>query len=352
MLHIQLKRALLGGLRAAGVFHRVAESGWRTRRLSILCYHGTSLEDEHKWRPTLYIAPDTLEQRLKMLRAGRYSVLPLEESLRKLQSGTLPPRSVVLTFDDGTYDFYRQALPLLRHYGFPATVYQTTYYVQHQLPVFNLICSYMLWKRRGMVLPSGEKLGLQGGMDLRDEPSRHRIVRSLIELAERDSLSGEQKDALAARVADLLGLDYAALKAKRILQLMNRGELQEVARAGIDLQLHTHRHRTPEDVAQFRREIDDNRVALRDVSSAPFEHFCYPGGVYRSEMLAWMRAEGIRSATTCDAGLATRTADQLLLPRFVDNQNRDPIDFESWITGVGELSAIRRAAAQVYVSDK
>ena len=56
-----------------------------------------------------------------------------------------------ITFDDGTYDFYKQAYPIVKRYGFPVTVYQTTYYSDRGLPVFNLICSYLLWKRRGTV---------------------------------------------------------------------------------------------------------------------------------------------------------------------------------------------------------
>jgi peptidoglycan/xylan/chitin deacetylase (PgdA/CDA1 family) len=349
MLRTQVRRALLTALRAAGIFQLVAGSAWRSKRLLILCYHGTSLEDEHQWRPSLYVPPETLEQRMELLRRGRYSVLPLGEGLQRLHSGTLPQRSVALTFDDGTYDFYRQAFPLLRSYSFPATVYQTTYYTQHELPVFNLVCSYMLWKRRGMVVPDGQKIGLPGPLDLHDEPSRHRVVRGLIEAAERVQLTGEQKDDLAARLAELLGVDYAALKARRILQLMNHSELEQVARAGIDLQLHTHRHRTPMEEALFRREIQDNRDALQGLGKAVPVHFCYPSGVHRPEMLPWLRDEGIESATTCDAGLATRASDPLLLPRFVDNQNRQPIDFESWTTGVGELLAVRRAASQVYV---
>jgi peptidoglycan/xylan/chitin deacetylase (PgdA/CDA1 family) len=349
MLRSQVRRALLTTLRAAGIFQFVARSTWRSQRLLILCYHGTSLDDEHQWRPSLYVSAETLEQRMEWLSSGRYSVLPLEEALQRLHSGTLPQRSVALTFDDGTYDFYRQAFPLLRGHGFPATVYQTTYYAQHELPVFNLICSYMLWKRRGMIVADGQKIGLAGPLDLHDEPSRHRVVRGLIEAAERDHLTGEQKDDLAARLAELLGVDYATLKAKRILQLMNHGELEQVARAGIDLQLHTHRHRTPVDEALFRSEIQDNRDGLQGLCRATPVHFCYPSGVHRPEMLPWLRAEGIQSATTCDAGLATRASDPLLLPRFVDNQNRQPIDFESWTTGVGELLAVRRAASQVYV---
>ena len=36
-------------------------------------------------------------------------------------------------------DFFRLGYPLLRRFGFPVTVYQTTYYSDRQIPVFNLI---------------------------------------------------------------------------------------------------------------------------------------------------------------------------------------------------------------------
>ena len=38
----------------------------------------------------------------------------------------MPPRPVVLTFDDGFADFHDRALPLLARYGFTATVFVTT----------------------------------------------------------------------------------------------------------------------------------------------------------------------------------------------------------------------------------
>ena len=49
------KLATLGLLRSAGAFELVANSKWRRERLLILCYHGISLEDEHQWRPALYM---------------------------------------------------------------------------------------------------------------------------------------------------------------------------------------------------------------------------------------------------------------------------------------------------------
>src|SRR5688572_28900359 len=89
-----------------------------------------------------------LESRLRMLRDGGYNVLALGAAVDALSRGTLPPRSVVLTFDDGMYDFRVNAAPLLQRYGFPATVYLTTYYSDYQRPIFDVFCSYVLWKGR------------------------------------------------------------------------------------------------------------------------------------------------------------------------------------------------------------
>src|SRR5580698_9368070 len=272
------KLAALSALRGAGIFRLVTNSRWRQQRLLILCYHGTSLDDEHLWRPALYIQPQKLEQRLESLKTGGFSVLPLGEALTRLRAGTLPPRSVVLTFDDGTYDFFRQAYPLLKQYGFPVTVYQTTYYTAAARPVFNLICSYMLWTRRNEVIADGEAVGLHGPLDLRTDSSRRGVMRRLLDISEQNDRTGAEKDEIAAQLAKVLNIDYEKLKAKRILQLMNDRELQEIARNGVDLQLHTHRHRTPEDELLFRREIQENRSRIQELTASTPIHFCYPSG--------------------------------------------------------------------------
>jgi peptidoglycan/xylan/chitin deacetylase (PgdA/CDA1 family) len=348
----RLKLATLRVLRGGGIFALVANSNWRRQRLLILCYHGTSLDDEHEWRPGLYIQAHKLEQRLQLLKSGEYSVLSLDEGLRRLHAGTLPKLSVVITFDDGPYDFYRKAFPLLRSYGFPATVYQTTYYTSSELPVFNLVCSYMLWKRKDRVIEDGAEIGLKGRFDLSTELGRHKVVRGLVEASEKLDMTGREKDDLAAQLARLLHIDYDSIKAKKILRLMNAGEVQEVARNGIDVELHTHRHRVPENEDLFRKEIKDNRSCIQNLTGRTPVHFCYPSGVYRAAFLPWLRQEEVLSATTCDAGLAGPQTENLLLPRFIDNETRSQIEFESWITGAGDFLAFRRVASQKYVPSR
>jgi len=336
-------------LKSTGVFGLVRDSAWRRHRLLILCYHGISHQDEHLWRPGLYIEPSRLEQRLDLLRQDQYNVLPLGGALKLLRAKELPPRSVAITFDDGTYDFFRLGYPLLRRFGFPVTVYQTTYYSDRQIPVFNLICSYLLWKRRGKLLDKGAELGLKPPMDLRSEANRHSIVQTLIDNCARDGLDAWQKNEVASRLAELLEIDYAEVVSKRILQLMNAREIAQLAHEGVDFQLHTHRHCMPKDKFLFQKEIRDNRESLRNTSSEEMVHFCYPSGVYSREFLPWLAEENIISATTCDVGLAGRHTNPLLLPRVIETNSRTALEFEGWLTGVADLLAVNRAATQRYI---
>jgi peptidoglycan/xylan/chitin deacetylase (PgdA/CDA1 family) len=342
-----LRRTALTTLKSAGVFALVKNSEWRRQRLLILCYHGISLEDEHEWRPPLYLSPQHFERRLDILRKGNYVVLPLGNALERLYRRDLPPRSVAITFDDGTYDFYRQAYPRLKQHEFPATVYLTTYYSNYQRPVFNLICSYMMWKARDRGTVDLAEFGISRSVALASAEA----TTQLVQWAKHQNLTGQQKDQAAAALASRLQIDYQALCGKRILQLMNRQEVKQLADAGVDFQLHTHRHRTPLNEELFRREIRENRDWISSAAGSVGKHFCYPSGVYRREFLPWLAAEQIVSATTCETGLATRQDNPLLLPRLVDTIGRSDLEFESWANGVGHFLPRWKRARLLYAAD-
>jgi peptidoglycan/xylan/chitin deacetylase (PgdA/CDA1 family) len=334
------KNTALHAARALGVFGVMADSRWRQRRLLILCYHGLSLKDEHEWSH-LYLTPASFRQRLQILARGRYQVLPLNQAVRMLREGSLPPRSVAITFDDGFHDFYQVGFPMLRELGFPATVYQTTYYSDHPFPVFNLVLSYLFWRGAGRRLDGGG-WAVRGVFDLSRDEERDRAVNAFREFARQERYSAAQKNELAAGIGAELGVDYAEILRLRMLQLMTPAQVSEIAAAGVDVQLHTHRHRTPQEESLFVREIRDNRKWLAARTGKVPNHFCYPSGHHRDEFLPWLRAEQVISATTCENGMATRTCEPLLLPRLVDSANVTEVDFEGWLAGVSALLPHRR----------
>lgn len=335
-----LKRGTLRVLKNAGLFWLARNSEWRRQRLLILCYHGVSIDDEHRWDWAYYISAELFEQRLRMLRDGGYTVLPLGEAVERLYARTLPPRSVVLTFDDGLADFNLRARPLLKQYGFPATVYLSTYYCLYNKPVFPMFCDYVLWKgrERGRVAAAavlGD--GATTTWDLSTREGRADAKREMLRHAIDRDLSAEERDQLAQRLARALGVDYDALVAKRILHLMTPDEVSELSRAGVDFQLHTHRHRTPTERGLFVREIVENRRHIATLAGGESAHFCYPSGVTRPEFLPWLAESGVVSATTCETGLATPDSAALLLPRVIDTGNLDAVEFEGWLAGIAAL---------------
>jgi peptidoglycan/xylan/chitin deacetylase (PgdA/CDA1 family) len=99
--------------------------------LRILMYHGVC-EDElagQSWVPRSFVSRSVFEQQLDYLR--RYAfVLPISEAIGRLQNGTLPQRSVAITFDDGYANNLHVAAPMLQKYGLPATIFLATAYVE------------------------------------------------------------------------------------------------------------------------------------------------------------------------------------------------------------------------------
>lgn len=86
--------------------------------LPIFMYH------QFEGRAGLNVSAQDFEEQLALLSALRYSSLTFGE-LSEVLSGTqtLPPRAVVLTFDDGWQGQYEVAYPLLRRYGMRGTFF-------------------------------------------------------------------------------------------------------------------------------------------------------------------------------------------------------------------------------------
>ena len=332
-----IKITVLKSSRKLGLLGAVGRSSWRTRRLLILCYHGVSQHDEHLWNQALYLPLDTFRRHMELLVRNDCSVLSLGEAVSRLRRSDLPPRSVVITFDDGPYDFLVRALPVIREFGFPVTVYQTSYYSSFNRPVFDVACSYLLWKGADQRIEGREFTGVQGLLDLSDEANRSAVCFQIRQVAHRTGLSAAGKDELLERLASALKVDLGHLRTNRILHLMKPEELNQVLGEGIDLQLHTHRHRMPGDRTLFAREIIDNRNFLAEVGQPSADHFCYPSGVYEERFLPWLSDLGVQSATTCDPGLATRTTPSLLLPRIVVPSALSDIEFEGWLQGFSHV---------------
>jgi peptidoglycan/xylan/chitin deacetylase (PgdA/CDA1 family) len=337
-----IKQKLLSSAKFCGAFNLLGNSSWRQNRLLIIGYHGISLDDEHVWNPELFIPARVLRQRFELIRKNGCTVLSLSEGLSRLYEGSLPPRSVVLTFDDGSYDFYEKALPILQEFGFPATLYLTTYYVTDHKPVFGVAAGYLLWKGKSGRLDLEKLLGDGDVSLLSSDEDRIRVHSFIVEHAERLKLSAEAKNNLLQAICKQLDIDFDVFSSSRILQLMNCKEIDLIAKAGIDVQLHTHRHRVPIDEKLFNREIADNRQVIKAITGQSPVHFCYPSGKYHPDFFPWLKKADVISATTCDAALSHRESNPYLLSRLIDTSSLSDVEFEGWVVGASHFLPQRR----------
>jgi peptidoglycan/xylan/chitin deacetylase (PgdA/CDA1 family) len=92
--------------------------------IQILMYHQVGDFPAMATHRATYCDYRRFGRQMSYLKLAGYHVLSLDDALKCLQGDTpIPPRAVVLTFDDAYENFYEYAFPELQKHGFPATVY-------------------------------------------------------------------------------------------------------------------------------------------------------------------------------------------------------------------------------------
>jgi peptidoglycan/xylan/chitin deacetylase (PgdA/CDA1 family) len=309
----------------------------------ILAYHGFCEGDEADFQPMLFMRAATFRARMQRLLSAGHRVVPLADAVARLAARKVERGLTVITIDDGWHGIYRHAWPVLRELNLPATVYVTSYYSESQLPVLNVLARYLLWKSpRPEVSLANIDAGFEDRQVLSDRAARNRLADRLTRHAD-ESLLPEERLAFLREIASRLEVDIERVLERRTFHLMSAGQLRELSATGVDLQLHTHRHRFPaEDQAACVEELERNRRFLEGVTGTTPVHFCYPSGEYRAHQKAWLRGLGITSATTTRQGLSYPATDPLELPRFLDSDAYSPELFDAALAGL--LALLREPA--------
>ncbi len=102
----------------------------------ILYYHSVMQEDGNELR----MPPKQLEAQMAYLKDKGYQSISLEQLYQaSYKGGALPAKPFLITFDDGYVDNYTAAFPILEKYGFTATVFMITSYINAD--------GYMSWQQ-------------------------------------------------------------------------------------------------------------------------------------------------------------------------------------------------------------
>lgn len=101
----------------------------RRIHVPILMYHYISdlPEDADDIRVDLTVTPQNFHEHMAYLRDAGYQTISLDQLYAALTIGApLPPKPIVITFDDGYVDHYTNAFPILQEFGFTGTFFIIT----------------------------------------------------------------------------------------------------------------------------------------------------------------------------------------------------------------------------------
>jgi peptidoglycan/xylan/chitin deacetylase (PgdA/CDA1 family) len=131
----------------------------RTAYVPILMYHYLSEPpaDADIYRLDLSVTPDLFAAHLDAMQAAGYTTISLYDLLDHLVQGTpLPDKPVIITFDDGYRDNYKNAFPRLRERGMQATFFVVTDFIDEGRP------QYMTWDMAREMLAGGMSIESHG----------------------------------------------------------------------------------------------------------------------------------------------------------------------------------------------
>jgi peptidoglycan/xylan/chitin deacetylase (PgdA/CDA1 family) len=226
------------------------------RRNAVLMYHAIGDPDRYG-----NVSVDRFRRDLRYL-CDRYEVVDLPEAIARPAAG---PKRVALTFDDAYENFSRHALPVIREFDVPVTVFVPTAFVD-------------------------------GGRD---------------DLAYRFALSPDDhpryNDPDAHRAVDAPEPGVASSERLRELIADDRVTLGNHTRTHPDLARIT-------DPDRLDREIRGAKAELEERFDVTVDRFCFPYGRYSPEALDVVR-DSHRLAVTTEQGLLPDDDDDHRVPR-------------------------------------
>lgn len=286
---------------------RLVSPGGRRGSLLVLMFHRVLPHPD----PLLPDEPDAATFAAQMdLVAELFNSIGLAEAIERLACGSLPPRAVAITFDDGYANNLEVAAPILAARGLTATFFIATGFIEggqmwNDAVIEALRCA-----------PEDFDLGelSLGRLHLPDVAARRKAVDELLRrlkyLEPQERL--RQTEAIVARA----GLPQTEWP------MMTESQLRRLAALGMEIGAHCVTHpilaRVPPKSARW--EIAESKARLETILGMPVRTFAYPNGRpgtdYGPEHVAMVREAGFATAVSTAWGAAVTDTDRHQVPRI------------------------------------
>jgi peptidoglycan/xylan/chitin deacetylase (PgdA/CDA1 family) len=268
-----------------------------------------------------------------------YTPVSLQEVIADRDGQSLPPRPVLVTFDDAYASVCEFAAPLCAEFGVPAVFFVNGICLDNQqLALDNLVCYVANVSGMGTINAAARVV---------DGPKRSEL-RSMMQVFSSflPSITPSAREVFRAALVQLAGINERELAAKAGLYLTSQ-QLQNLASFNFEIGNHTYTHANCRalPVGDFGDEIDRNRAVLETISGRKVRSFSVPYGSsvdLTSDLVAHLHRSGYEAVFLSESRVNTPTSDRFRLNRVSIKTGSDDLLF-SEIEILPRLRAIRNA---------
>lgn len=277
--------------------------------LRVLTYHRVDEPGAHPWLDGGLISatPEAFEAQMDYVSAN-YQVISVQDLLRAFENKSpLPPRAVLVTFDDAYGDFEQNAWPVLKKYQIPVILFVPTSFPDHPERLF-------WWDRLSHALHT---TGMQeidtpaGRLQLTTTAQRTQAcvaLKSYVKTLPHDAAAGfvvQWCNELNASPHENSVLGWAALR--------------KLAGEGVTLCAHTQSHPIMNNISpqEMYNEAYNSLQDLEREIGGVAPAFAYPSGFHNEEVVRAVGRAGFKLAFTTERGINDlRRAHPLELKRI------------------------------------
>ncbi len=217
------------------------------------------------------VAPDEFEKQIAYI-CKHFNVIPIEQLIQDVMSNSVKPYSLALTFDDGHYDFYDNAWPILKKYNVPASLYVTTGFVDGTTWLWPDLLKYILLNSKVDFLEVKD-IGNISTRKAEHEVSWQTLGDHCL------ALPVGERNKLLFRLAEDAQLTVS-LAPMPPFHSVTWPQLQEMSKQGLAVGSHTVTHPILSSLSaqDLRYELSESANTIKNhLGSAP-KGICYPNG--------------------------------------------------------------------------
>jgi peptidoglycan/xylan/chitin deacetylase (PgdA/CDA1 family) len=296
----KISNLLFSGLYGTGLLDMLIYAD--PNQLTALSYH--RIDDSLRagfdtYKPNVSATPAGFKQQMEFLRR-HYNVITCEQLALWLRGRyKLPPRSAIVSFDDGYSDNLVHAHPVLQALELPATIFVCTDIIETKTPFY--------WDRAAYCFSHTQKdsadLPLTGKASWVDDIGREKSMRQWILRVKQ--LPDTMRDEVLDSLASALDVSIPAGAFSRLY--LNWDQVRELSRNGIEIGAHTASHpiltRIP--LERVEAEVVRSKERIEAEIGKPVISFAYPNGLaadFSPDVAAVLRRVGIEVAFTLMPG--------------------------------------------------